>query len=234
MPIRIALVFRRRLDLAALTSLLRADNGMEVVASIAAPEGADDLGLDADCDIVILEPLQSAATTVTLAKRMIRLGRAKGAIVLDRDFSVSRARICLQAHGVCYLTRRLAAADLIEAARQLLSGRLVMEVEGRVEVLFSATDAQRRLRRCDATGVLQLSERELQVMKLLSEGMTIEQAGKVLGIAESTVDNHRTRLKAKLKVRRTIDLAHIALREGIASEWVRPAEAKPPADQSPA
>ena len=52
-------------------------------------------------------------------------------------------------------------------------------------------------------------------MILLAQGCSVREIARYLGTATSTVDNHKARLMRKLKVHKVVDLATMALREGL-------------------
>ncbi len=60
-----------------------------------------------------------------------------------------------------------------------------------------------------------LSSRELDVLKLIAEGMSNKEIASALAITESTVKNHVNSLLAKLKVKDRTQAATTALRRGI-------------------
>ena len=59
--------------------------------------------------------------------------------------------------------------------------------------------------------------REKEVVRLISLGCTVAEAGKVLKIAPSTVDNHKARLMAKLGTDKTAILTRLALKHRVTS-----------------
>ena len=72
-----------------------------------------------------------------------------------------------------------------------------------------------------ANGALQtspvqsLSDRELQVLKMLAEGHTGREIGGMLHLSVKTVDTYRARLLAKLSLQTTADLIRFALRHHV-------------------
>jgi NarL family two-component system response regulator LiaR len=62
-----------------------------------------------------------------------------------------------------------------------------------------------------------LTEREREVLKLLTEGYTTQEIANMLVITPKTVDGHKTSLMAKLGIHNKIDLVKYALRKGIIS-----------------
>jgi DNA-binding NarL/FixJ family response regulator len=60
-----------------------------------------------------------------------------------------------------------------------------------------------------------LTLRERQVMRMLAEGKSVRQCADALGLATSTIDNHKARLMKKLGVHRSSQLTLLAIREGL-------------------
>ncbi len=62
------------------------------------------------------------------------------------------------------------------------------------------------------TKVADLPPRLREILRLISLGCTVEEIAAILGLAPSTVDNHRTRLMHALGVDKSILLARIAIK----------------------
>jgi two-component system NarL family response regulator len=60
-----------------------------------------------------------------------------------------------------------------------------------------------------------LSERELQVLKLLVEGMRTKEIAERLAVGHKTVETYRSRLMSKLNLNSVAELTRYAIREGI-------------------
>ncbi len=63
----------------------------------------------------------------------------------------------------------------------------------------------------------QLTDRERDVLKLVTEGHTTQEISGMLGISPKTVEGHTTNLMAKLDIHKRVDLVKYALRKGIIS-----------------
>ena len=61
-----------------------------------------------------------------------------------------------------------------------------------------------------------LTRREQQVLELIASGASVRECAQTLHIAESTVDNHKSRLMKKLGVRKSIGLVRYAYQNGLA------------------
>lgn len=61
-----------------------------------------------------------------------------------------------------------------------------------------------------------LSNRELQVLRMIAGGKTVKQIGLELNLSEKTISTYRTRILEKLNLRTTAELIRYALENGLA------------------
>ncbi|RLC68462.1 MAG: hypothetical protein DRI26_10125 [Chloroflexi bacterium] len=59
-----------------------------------------------------------------------------------------------------------------------------------------------------------LTERQLQILRLVKDGLSYEEVGKALGLTRQTIKNHAVAIRRKLKVKNTAGAVALALREG--------------------
>ncbi|MCB1077923.1 MAG: response regulator transcription factor [Verrucomicrobiae bacterium] len=113
----------------------------------------------------------------------------------------------LRAGGRGYVMKEEAPGKLIQAIRRVLDGGVFLsgKMEARIVELFAGGEKS-------GSPVERLSDRELEVFRLLGEGHgTREIAGK-LGISIRTIDAHRAHIKEKLGLRDATELVHQAVR----------------------
>lgn len=60
-----------------------------------------------------------------------------------------------------------------------------------------------------------LSLRELEIVALLGQGLTVKEAASILHRSEKTIDNHRTHIHEKLRLGDRVALAEVARRAGL-------------------
>ena len=60
-----------------------------------------------------------------------------------------------------------------------------------------------------------MSERELQVLEMIAQGLTNPQIGAQLGISHKTVARHRERIMKKLDLHSGTELVKFAIRTGL-------------------
>lgn len=81
---------------------------------------------------------------------------------------------------------------------------------------FLASNVRRLVEHYDAVSpIAAVTPRERQVLHLVADGLTNAEIARRLSISAKTVDNHRTRLMAKLGVSSSAQLVALALREGL-------------------
>jgi DNA-binding NarL/FixJ family response regulator len=115
--------------------------------------------------------------------------------------------------GACgYVLKSAADRDLVEACRAALRGEPFL-YPAAVSALIC--DYLQRARDSGEQPADPLTPRELQVLKLVAEAHTTEEAGELLGISPRTVERHRSSLLAKLGMRDRVELTRYAIRRGL-------------------
>ncbi len=105
------------------------------------------------------------------------------------------------AHG--YVSKGASAQELVEAIKQVIGGGRYVERELAADLaanLFGPRDPH-----------LQLSNRELDILRLLAQGKSLTDISASLNVSYKTIANCCTALKQKLMVERTGDLIRVAL-----------------------
>lgn len=108
------------------------------------------------------------------------------------------------AHG--YVTKNASPAMLIDAVRAALEGRRFIEPEVAQELALRNVAAGGRLDR--------LSERELEILRLLAAGRSLGEIAGTLGVSYKTVANTASLMRAKLGAPRMADLIRLAIGTG--------------------
>jgi two-component system invasion response regulator UvrY len=117
----------------------------------------------------------------------------------------------LRAGAAGYVTKETAPEDLTAAVRKILQGGKY--VSPRLAEQMVATLAKR-----DGTTELLhegLSDRELQVLRMLAVGKSVKQIGLELALSEKTISTYRARIIGKMKMRSNAELMRYALRAGL-------------------
>jgi DNA-binding NarL/FixJ family response regulator len=108
--------------------------------------------------------------------------------------------------------KSVANRDLIEACRATMRGEPFL-YPAAVQALVR--DYLERASRGEDTPEDPLSPRELEVVKLIAEGLTSEEIAEQLVISKKTVDRHRANILEKLGMRNRVELTRYAIRRGL-------------------
>jgi len=206
------------------------DAGMRVVGRVEDLAGMVEIARRARPDVVVVDPRIAAADTdesLRTARWVRRALPGVAVLVLGPDADPCDAIGRAGASGVGYLVkdRVRTAADLAAAVECVAMGGSVVDVP---------TGAPAAAGAGGATGSLRgLSERELEVLALIAEGVSNAAIAERLAIAGKTVDSHVGRILAKLglgedaAVNRRVSAALMYHRAGSADRHAAPAEAGP-------
>ncbi|GAA4436008.1 response regulator transcription factor [Actinokineospora soli] len=206
--IRVLLVDDQALFREALATLLATRDDVVVVGEAGDGEQAVRVAAEVAPDVVLMDLRMPVLDGVAATRRLRAEQPGVQVIALttfDDDEDVFAA---LRAGAVGYLLKDVSSARLLEAVRAAARGESVLQpsVAAKVVARVAALpDAQRRPQPL----VVPLSERELEVLRLLADGRSNREIAGHLFLAEGTVKNHVTNVLAKLGAR---DRTQAALR----------------------
>jgi len=105
----------------------------------------------------------------------------------------------LKAGGDGYLSTDNSKATLIQAFRTVLSGRKYITPEIMEKLACSFNDYHIKEHEC-------ISDRELQVLKLIGSGKTVSEISKKLSLSVSTISTYRTRILEKMGLKNNAEI----------------------------
>ncbi|MGH2967137.1 MAG: response regulator [Solirubrobacterales bacterium] len=118
----------------------------------------------------------------------------------------------LKAGASGYVLKSEANRDLIEACRAAMRGEPFIYPAA---VSTLVRDYLERAVSGEDVPEDPLTPRELEVVKLIAEGLTSEEIAEALIISHKTVDRHRANLLEKLGMRNRVELTRYAIRRGL-------------------
>ncbi len=109
------------------------------------------------------------------------------------------------AHG--YITKQEATRSILDAIRQVLTGKVYLSAELSAELLSRMLGRSKSaVRSLDL-----LSDRELQVFERVGQGFGVRQIAEQLGLDVKTVETYRSRIKEKLELKDAAELLRKAI-----------------------
>ncbi len=111
-----------------------------------------------------------------------------------------------------YLLKKSAAAELVEAIRQVLKGRSY------VTPLVTQSMMDRLMNGpAEKTRVADLTPRQKEVVQLIAEGHSMKEVARILDISPRTVAFHKYRVMEDQHLKKHADLIHFAIKKGMVS-----------------
>ena len=212
--VRVLLVDDHDLFRTGLRTLLE-EQGVEVVGEAANGDEAVDLVAEHAPDVVLMDLEMPGKRGIEATRDIVSVAPLTRVVVLtisDQDADVMDAVIA----GACgYLLKDASIQELLRGIAAASKG----------ESLISPSIASKVLQRVRASSpdmaaaetlLTQLSERELQVLKLIANGKDNAQIAGELFISAKTVKNHISNILLKLSIENRIQAAVYAVRSGLA------------------
>lgn len=208
-PIRLLLVDDQRLMREGLRTLLDMEPDLQVAGEAGNGQEALDAYKSLLPDVVLMDVRMPVLDGVDATRRLRERWPAARVIILttfDDDEYVFEG---LRAGAAGYLLKDVSIQELAEAIRAVMAGGVLIEpsVARKVVAEFArlAAPAARPAPALDEP----LSERELEILRLLARGMTNREIAQRLYLAEGTVKNYVTNILGKIGAR---DRTQAALR----------------------
>lgn len=196
-----------------LSHLFRRKRGMECVGMAQDGEEAVKLTQELQPDVVIIDVEMPKINGIDAARQIKQTCPNTAVLMLSAYKHTHYIIASVQAGADGYLLKDTPRSELMEAIRVIHSGKGVFGVEATGEI---------RRKVAEATGDAGLSpeklhNRELEVLKWVTKGMTNKQISRELGITENTVGTHIAHIFRKLGVDTRTEAALYALKEGLIS-----------------
>lgn len=131
-------------------------------------------------------------------------------IFLTANLDAGLATEAFRLGAAGYVLKLAAGEELTGAIREVVAGRTYITPRIAGEVV-------QRLMNPDASGQVQLTIREREVLQLLAEGKTLKEIGALLDMSPRTAEFHKNNLVLKTGLRTPAELARFAARHGLVS-----------------
>jgi len=201
-PIRLLIADDHLVVRVGLRSMLDTQPGMAVVAEAANGREAIELFREHKPDVTLMDlrmPIMGGVEATIAIRGEFPDARVIVLTTYDGDENIYRA---LRAGAMAYLLKDIPRGEFLDDVRAVYSGQYC------IPPAVAARLAQR-------LPYSELSSREMEVLKLIVEGLSNKEIGSALTISESTVKNHVNSILAKLRVSDRTHAATMALRRGI-------------------
>jgi len=192
-PIRVVIVDDHALLREGTRWILQQEPSIDVVGEAGRGDEAVELVGRLKPDVVLLDLRLPGLPGIDAARQIALVSPHTRILIVTAYDEEDYVLEALQAGAAGYLLKTAPSQELVEAVHAVAAGATVLQPS------VSAALA-RRWTRADGPGGLQLSGREMEVLRLTSQGMANKEMAHRLGLSLRTIEGHLSRTFAKLGV----------------------------------
>ncbi|MBN8437855.1 MAG: response regulator transcription factor [Candidatus Accumulibacter sp.] len=207
-PVRVMVVDDHPALRAGLRSLIDSDPALRVLLEVGSGEAAYAEYRAQRPDVVVMDLSMDGFGGIEAIRRIRALDPRAAILVYSVHNSQVLLERALEAGALGFVTKGSKVDTLLEGIKKIARGDSFVSDD----MLPALMD---RHRAAAAQQFKQLTQREFQVFKLLSEGHTLPECASILHLSSKTVSNHFTQIKAKLGVASPAEMARMAIRQGL-------------------
>jgi DNA-binding NarL/FixJ family response regulator len=209
---RILLADDHALVRGGLKMLLDAQPDLAVVAEADDGAAALEAGIREEIDLAILDVSMPRLTGLQVAAELHQRRPDLRTLMLSVHDNEQYFFEALKAGASGYVLKSAANRDLIEACRAAMRGEPFIYPAAASALVRDYLD---RASRGEETPTDPLTPRELEVTKLIAEGLTSDEVAETLTISKNTVNRHRDNILEKLGMRNRVELTRYAIKRGL-------------------
>jgi len=213
-PITIILVDDHEVVRNGVRAYLETLHDFDVVGEAASGEEAIGLVSDLIPDVVLMDLIMPGLDGVETIRRIKKISPRTQVVVLTSYHEDMHIFPALKAGAISYMLKDMKMEKLADVLYRAVEGEVILHprVAARVLQNIRGDDGE------DAHLIAELTDRELDVLKLVANGFSNNQIADKLVISEKTVKTHVSSILGKLHVEDRTQAAVYALRHGLAPD----------------
>lgn len=210
-PITVMIVDDHEMVRRGACSYLEAQPDIALVAQAGSGEEAIRLAQEFIPDVVLMDLLMPDMDGIEATRRVKNVSPRTQIVILTSFHQDEYVFPAFKAGAISYLLKDVKAAELLDAIRRAARGEATLhpKIAARVIKTFRGLEPD------EATPFTALTERELEVLKLIAKGYANEKIAEQLVISLGTVKGHVSNILSKLHLVDRTQAAAYAWQEGI-------------------
>ncbi|MUH72094.1 UvrY/SirA/GacA family response regulator transcription factor [Psychrosphaera haliotis] len=208
--INILLVDDHELVRTGIRRILEDVRGMKVIGEEESGEAAFQFCRSNEPDIVLMDMNMPGIGGIEATKKISRYCPDVKVIILTMYAEDPFPTKVMQNGAQGFLAKTTSPDDLVNAIKQVNVGQRFISAEIAQQMALSQFNGVDSDKPFDA-----LSERELQIMMMITKGEKVQDIATQLNLSSKTVNSYRYRMFEKLNICNDVELTHLAIRHGM-------------------
>ncbi|GLR64024.1 two-component system response regulator NarL [Marinospirillum insulare] len=192
--------------------LIEDEEDLLLVGDVGSPEEGVKIALELDPDLILLDLNMPGTNGIEVLKQLRAEGVASRIVMFTVSDHEEDVVAALKSGADGYLLKDMEPEDLLEELRQAALGKMVVS-ERLTTLLAKALRNQRSA--TSGPDIANLTAREMQIMRLIAEGLSNKMIARRLDVTEGTVKVHVKNLLKKMQLRSRVEVAVWAVQEGV-------------------
>ena len=192
-----------------LSRLLSDQEKIDIIAEAASGEEAVTKARELKPNVVLMDANMPGIGGLEATRRLLRYDPDIKIIVITVHDEEPYPSRFMQAGASGYLTKGASADEMVIAIRQVATGKRYLSPEIAQKMALKALNPD------DGNPFDELSDREMQVMMMITKGVKVQDISEQLFLSPKTVNSYRYRVFEKLDIENDVELTHMAIRYGI-------------------
>ena len=210
-PITVLLADDHAMVRQGVRAFLETQPDIAVVAEAASGEEAVRLATEHAPDVALMDLIMPGMDGVEATRRLTARSPSTNVVVLTSYHDDEHVFPAIRAGALSYVVKEVGPDELAETVRKAATGEAVLHPRVAARVVRELHGA----RRDEPNAFHDLSDRELEVLKLIAEGLSNAEISNRLFISEKTTKNHVSNILGKLHLADRTQAAVYAWRQGV-------------------
>jgi NarL family two-component system response regulator LiaR len=212
-PIRVLIVDDHEVVREGLELFLTEKSGeIQVVGQASDGDEAVRMAATLAPDVILMDLMMPRVDGIEATRRLRDAGSKSRVLVLTTYTEDDQVRNAIQAGAIGYLLKDVDRADLVSAIRAAAEGRTTLHPEAQQKLMRQLSTP------APASPLAVLTDRELDVLRLIARGKSNKAIASTLKLSVGTVKGYVSAILAKLGVADRTQAALFAVRHGVGAE----------------
>ncbi|HET6689199.1 MAG: two component transcriptional regulator, LuxR family [Rubrobacteraceae bacterium] len=210
-PITVLLVDDHEMVRRGVRAFLETQPDITVVAEAGSGDEAVRLAAEHAPDVALMDLIMPGMDGVEATRRLTAQSPRTSVVMLTSYHDDEHVFPAIRAGALSYVLKEVGPEELADAVRKAAAGEAVLHPRVAARVVRELHGA----RRDEPNAFRELSDRELEVLKLIAEGLSNAEIASRLYVSEKTIKSHVSNILGKLHLADRTQAAVFAWRQGV-------------------